>query len=196
MKKIHITLMLWACFATGLMAQTIPSPKEFFGFNIGDDYQLANFTQTEAYIKKLAASPRARYIDIGLTEEGRHQFMLVISSPENIKNLEKYKAISQKMAHAEGLTDDEARKISKEGKVVVWIDGGLHATEVVGIHQLIETSYQLITRNDDETKQILDKDIILMVHANPDGQELISNWYMQEKDPTKRNMNVARLWEK
>src|SRR6201996_2588067 len=196
MNKFYIAVFFWTCVATGLMAQTIPSPKEFFGFNIGDDYQLANFTQTEAYIKKLAASPRARYIDIGLTEEGRHQFMLVISSPENIKNLEKYKAISQKMAHAEGLTDDEARKISKEGKVVVWIDGGLHATEVVGIHQLIETSYQLITRNDDETKQILDKDIILMVHANPDGQELISNWYMQEKDPTKRNMNVARLWEK
>jgi hypothetical protein len=196
MKKIHITILLLACFMTRLMAQTIPSPKEFFGFNIGDDYQLANFTQTEAYIKKLAASPRAKYIDIGLTEEGRHQFMLVISSPENIKNLENYRAISQKMAHAEGLTDDEAHKISKEGKVVVWIDGGLHASEVVGIHQLIETSYQLITRNDDETKQILDKDIILMVHANPDGQELISNWYMQEKDPLKRNMNVPRLWEK
>jgi len=196
MKKIYFTVFCLAILTTGLSAQTIPTPKEFFGFNIGDDYQLANFTQTEAYIKKLAESPRAKYVDIGLTEEGRHQFMLVISSPDNIKNLEKYRAISQKMAHAEGLTDDEAHKLSQDGKVVVWIDGGLHASETVGIHQLIETSYQLITRNDDETKRILDKDIILMVHCNPDGQELISNWYMAEKDPLKRNMNVPRLWEK
>jgi len=197
MKKIHFAIFCWTILTTSLMAQTVPSPKEFFGFNIGDDYQLANFTQTEAYIKKLAAtSPKAKYFDIGLTEEGRHQFMLVISSPENIKNLEKYRAISQKMAHAEGLTDEEAHKLSVDGKVVVWIDGGLHASETVGIHQLIETSYQLLTRDDDETKRILDHDIILMVHANPDGQELISNWYMAEKDPLKRNMNVPRLWEK
>lgn len=196
MKKFYITAFFWACIATGLMAQTVPSPKEFFGFNIGDDYQLVNFTQTEAYIKKLATSPKAKYIDIGLTEEGRHQFLLVISSPENIRNLEKYRAISQKMAHAEGLSDKEALQLSKEGKVVVWIDGGLHATETVGIHQLIQTSYELITRDDDETRKILDNDIILMVHCNPDGQELISNWYMQEKDPLKRNMNVPRLWEK
>ncbi|HEY4197864.1 MAG TPA: M14 family zinc carboxypeptidase, partial [Mucilaginibacter sp.] len=196
MKKIYLTIFCWMIVAAPLLAQSIPTPKEFFGFNIGDDYQLANFTQTEAYIKKLAESPRAKYVDIGLTEEGRHQFMLIISSPENMKNLEKYRAISQKMAHAEGLTDEEAHKLSNEGKVVVWIDGGLHAGETVGIHQLIETSYQLITRTDDETKRILDHDIILMVHCNPDGQELISNWYMQEKDPTKRNMNVPRLWEK
>lgn len=196
MKKVFIGLICCSLLATRMMAQTIPSPKEFFGFNIGDDYQLANFTQTEAYIKKLAASPRAKYVDIGLTEEGRHQFMLIISSPENIKNVEKYRAISLKMAHAEGLTDDEARQISLKGKAIVWIDGGLHASETVGIHQLIQTSYELITRNDDETKKILDNDIILMVHCNPDGQELISNWYMQEKDPQKRNMNVPRLWEK
>jgi hypothetical protein len=196
MKKICIAIVCSMLLSGSLMAQAIPSPKEFFGFGIGDDYQLANFTQTEAYFKKLAASPRTKYVDIGLTEEGRHQFMLVISSPENIKNLERYRTISQKMAHAEGLTDDEAHQLSVDGKVVVWIDGGLHATEVVGIHQLIETSYQLVTRNDEETKKILDKDIILMVHANPDGQELISNWYMKEKDPQKRNMNVPRLWEK
>jgi len=179
------------------MAQTIPTPKEHFGFDIGDDYHLANYTQTEAYIKKLAAaSPRTKYIDMGLTEEGRHQFMLVISSPENIKKLEFYRNISLKLTRAEGLTDEEAHKLSEEGKAIVWIDGGLHASETVGAHQLIQTAYDLVSRNDEETKMILDKDIILMVHANPDGQELISDWYMGEKNEKKRNMNVPRLWEK
>lgn len=177
-------------------AQTVPSPKEHFGFNIGDDYQLANYTQTEAYFKKLSASPRTKYVDIGLTEEGRHQFMLIVSSPENVKNLEKYRDISMRLARAEGLTEEQAHMLANEGKAVVWIDGGLHASETVGAHQLIETAYQLVSRSDAETMRILDHVIILMVHANPDGQELVSNWYMQEKDPKKRNMNTPRLWEK
>ncbi len=195
-KKLSLAVLCTAMFGYSVMAQTVPSPKEHFGFNIGDDYQLANYTQTEAYFKKLAASPRAKYVDMGLTEEGRHQLMLIISSPENLKKLDFYKNISTKLARVEGLNDAEAHSLATQGKAIVWIDGGLHASETVGAHQLIETAYQLITRTDEETMRILDHDIILMVHANPDGQELVSNWYMQEKDVKKRNMNVPRLWEK
>ncbi|SFD14071.1 Zinc carboxypeptidase [Chitinophaga sp. CF118] len=195
-KKIYSMLtLLLLCIAT-VRAQTIPSPKEHFGFNIGDDYQLATYTQTEAYFKKLAASDRAKLVDIGLTEEGRHQYMLIVSSPENMKQLEKYKAISQRLAHAEGLTDEQARSLAAEGKSVIWIDGGLHATEVVGTHQLIETMYQLVSRNDQETLDILKNDIILLTHANPDGQELVTNWYMRTEDPKKRATNIPRLYEK
>ncbi|MGZ3854368.1 MAG: M14 family metallopeptidase, partial [Flavisolibacter sp.] len=177
-------------------AQSLPSPKEYFGFNIGDDYQLANYTQTEAYFKKLAASDRVKLVDMGLTEEGRHQWMLIVSSPSNIKNLDRYKNIAQRLARAEDLNDEQAHTLAAEGKAVVWIDGGLHATEVVGTHQLIETASQLVSRTDPETMHILDNAIILLVHANPDGQELVSNWYMQEKDVKKRNTNIPRLYEK
>src|SRR5438309_6891803 len=182
---------------TKLFAQTIPSPKEHFGFNIGDDYQLANYTQTESYFKKLAAvSDRTKLVDMGLTEEGRHQYMMIVSTPANLKNLEHFKEIAQRLARAEDLTDEQAKALAAEGKAVVWIDGGLHATEVVGSHQLIETLYQFVSRNDPETMRILDNAIILFVHANPDGQELVANWYMQEKEVKKRNTNVPRLWEK
>src|ERR1700761_2756661 len=181
MKKIYIIIFCWMIFSGSLLAQHIPTPKEHFGFNIGDDYQLANYTQSEAFIKKLATSPRAKYVDIGLTEEGRHQFMLIVSSPENIKHLDKYKAIAQKLSRAEGLSDDEAHKLANEGKAIVWIDGGLHASETVGSHQLLETAYEMVTRTDAQVKEILDNTIILFVHANPDGQELVANWYMSEK---------------
>jgi hypothetical protein len=189
--------MLLVGLSTAL-AQTIPSPKEHFGFDIGDDYQLATYTQTEAYVKKVAAaSDRTKLMDIGLTEEGRHQFMLIVSSPANLKNLAHYQDISQKMARAEGLSDDQARTLANEGKAVVWIDGGLHATETVGTHQLIETIYQLVSRKDPETMRILDNTIILLTHANPDGQEIVSNWYMREPKPEKRSLdNLPRLYEK
>jgi hypothetical protein len=176
----------------------IPTPKEAFGFNIGDNYQLANYTQTEAYFKKLAAaSDRVKLVVIGQTEEGRDQLMLIVSSPANIRNLDRYQAISQQLAHAEGLTPEQAHALAGEGKAVVWIDGGLHATEVVGAHQLIETAFQLISRQDPETMRILDNVIILMTHANPDGQELVSDWYMRNSVPERRSLdNVPRLWEK
>ncbi|MCC9137179.1 M14 metallopeptidase family protein [Pontibacter silvestris] len=179
-------------------AQMLPSPKEHFGFNIGDDYHLATYTQTEAYFKKLAvASDRVKLVDIGVTEEGRHQYMLIVSSPENIRNLNRYKEISQKLARAEDLTEEQAQQLASEGKSVIWIDGGLHATETVGAHQLIETIWQLVSRNDPETLRILDHDIVLLAHANPDGQELVSSWYMRESKPEKRSFeHLPRLYQK
>lgn len=174
------------------------SPKEHFGFTIGDDYQLANFTQTADYFKKLSEqSDRVKLLGIGMTEEGRTQPMLIVSSPENLKNLEQYKEISQKLARAEDLSESEARALAEKGKAIVWIDGGLHATETLGIHQLIETLWNLVSRKDAETMRILDNTIILMTHANPDGQELVSNWYMREKEVEKRSLqNLPRLYEK
>lgn len=196
-KKTGLLLLL-LCSIGLLHAQNIPTPKEHFGFNIGDNYQLATYTQTEAYVKKLAAaSDRAKLVDIGKTEEGRSQFMLIITSAENQKKLDRYKEISRKLAYAEGLTAEQARTLAAEGKSVVWIDGGLHATETVGAHQLIEIMYQLTSRNDAETQRILDNVIILCTHANPDGQELVSNWYMRNPIPEKRSLSqVPRLYEK
>ena len=190
--------LVFVCLSFFSLAQSIPSPKSHFGFSIGDNYQLATFIQTEAYLKKVAAvSPRMKLQSIGKTEEGRNQYMAIVSDPANIKNLAKYKAISQKMARAEGLSESEASQLAKEGKAVVWIDGGLHATETVGIHQWIETMYQFLTRNDEETQRILKNTIILFVHANPDGQELVSSWYMRNADTLKRSYaNLPRLYQK
>src|SRR5206468_6471251 len=92
------------------------------------------------------------------------------------------------------LTDDQAHGFAKEGRAVVWFDGGLHATEVVGANQLIETTYHLLSRNDEETKRILRDDIILAVHANPAGMQLVASWYMKDKDTLARNMNIPQLY--
>jgi hypothetical protein len=176
---------------------SITTPKQEFGHNIGDDYWLATYDQFSAYWHKLAGeSDRMKLVDIGKTAEGRSQLMAIISSPENMKHLDHYKDIAQRLAHAEGLTDAQAHALAAEGKAIVWIDGGLHASEVLGAHQLIQTSYDLLSRNDPETKRILNDCIILMVHANPDGMQLVSSWYMQDPDTLKRNTNVPRLWQK
>src|SRR5215471_3783174 len=184
--------------ATVVQAQShITSPKEQFGHNIGDDYWLATYDQFQTYWQKLAKeSDRMKLVEIGKSAEGRPQLMAIISSPENMKKLDRYKEISRRLAQAEGLTDEQARALAKEGKAVVWIDGGLHATEVLGAAQLMEFVYEMLTRNDPETLRILNDVIILAAHANPDGMELVSNWYMRQSDPLKRStQNVPRLWQ-
>ena len=197
MKLFLSTFLAIIVSISSLRAQEIPSPATFFGFHIGDDYQLANYSKTEAYFKKLAEiSDRVILQNIGSTEEGRTQYLAVISSPENLKQIERYKEISQKLARADGVDEEEAKRLVEAGKPIVWIDGGLHSTETVGSQQLIALYYRLLSQHDPETMRILDKTIILLCEANPDGQELVANWYMQEKDPKKRNMNIPRLYNK
>src|SRR4029079_2820209 len=118
-------------------------------------------------------SDRMKLVEIGHSAEGRTMIMAIITAPENHKKLDRYKEIARRLAHAEGLTDEQARALASEGKAVVWIDGGLHATEVLGAAQLAETSYQTTSRTDAETMNILNNVIVLATHANPDGMELV-----------------------
>jgi hypothetical protein len=138
-----------------------------------------------------------KLVDIGPTSEGRRQYMAILSSPANLQKLEHYRDISRRLALAGGLNDEEARSLAREGKAVVWIDGGLHSSETVGSQQLIETVYQLASRNDAETLRFLDDVIVLCVIANPDGQEMVAKWYMREQDPQKRSLaNLPALYHK
>jgi Zinc carboxypeptidase len=180
------------------LAPHVTTPKEALGFNFGDDYQLANYKQIEAYWKTLAKeSDRMVLHDMGKTAEGRTQWMAIVTSPENQKKLAHYQDISRRLGFAEGLNDDQARALAKEGKAVVWIDGGLHATETLGAQQLGEMVYEMVSRNDEETMRFLNDCIILFVHANPDGNDLVADWYMRNPDPQKRSLaNLPRLYQK
>jgi hypothetical protein len=176
----------------------ITSPLEQFGKNIGDDYFLVNYTRMIEYWQKLdRESPRMALQRIGTTAEGRPMWMAIVTSPENHRRLGFYQNIARRLALAQDVTDSTARVLSAQGKAVVWIDGGLHATEVLGAQQLIQMAYDLVSRNDPETLRFLRDDIILLVPANPDGQDLVSDWYMREPDTLKRTLaRLPRLYHK
>jgi hypothetical protein len=197
-----LSAALLPTLASAQAPRKISTPKSVIGFNMGDDYQLANYDQITTYLQKLASeSDRMKLVDIGHTAEGRRQYMAIVSSPENIAKLDRYKEISAKLAHAENLTDEQAHALAEEGKSVVWIDGGLHAAETVGQTQLVETIYQLNSLTDPETLRFLHDDIVLLNFDNPDGDDLVAKWYMREPEPTKRVLDAPgagtpRLWAK
>src|SRR5437773_4382790 len=109
-------------------ASKVTPPKEQFGHNVGDDYHLVNYTQYLEYLRKMdAQSERMQVVEIGKTEEGRSEVTAIITSPENHRKLPLLKEANRKLALADGITEEQARQLAREGKSVVWIDGGLHA---------------------------------------------------------------------
>ncbi len=173
---------------TACTQNQVTSPEEQFGFEIGTDYELINYEQLHEYWIKLANESDRMVLDtLGFTEEGRPHIQAIITSPDNHRNIDRYREISRRMAKAEEVSPSEALELAEEGKAIVWIDGGLHATEVLGAHQLTELVYRMNEKNDPETLRILDDVILLATHANPDGQSLVSNWYMRQEDELERS---------
>ncbi len=187
---LTLTIMSASVVPTAVAApqSRVTTPMEEFGNKIGDDYFLANYQQLVAYWQKLEdESDRMTLEVIGETEQGRPMYMAIITSPENHRDLDRYKEISKRLALAEDVDEDEARELAAEGKSVVWIDGGLHATEVLGAQQLMELVYQLNNLTDAETLRFLDDVIVLATCVNPDGLDLVADWYMRNPVPEQRS---------
>lgn len=176
----------------------ITPPDAVFGVKPGSDYYLADYTTITKWLQTVAGeSSRMKLVSIGKTAEGREQYMAIVSSPENLARLDHYREIAKKLALGKGLTDDQARALAKEGKPIVWIDAGLHATEVVNAQTHPQIIHEMLTGNDPETLRFLGDEIILFPFANPDGLELVADWYMRPADRAKRNTsNIPLLYQK
>jgi len=170
--------------ATRVRAQpaAIPTPESSLGFTVGADFKLATYDESIAYFQKLAAaSNRIRLVDVGKTSTGHAWTLALISSPENLAKIDRLKEIAQRLAHPTGLTDAEARRLSAEGKVFVDISGGLHASEIAGSQHTIQLAYDLLAHADEpKTKAILDNTVLMLWPSiNPDGQNIVVNWYRE-----------------
>jgi hypothetical protein len=156
----------------------IPTPESVFGFPVGAEGKLIDYDQSIGYFKRLAAaSNRIKLIEVGKTSFGRPWVAAIISSPENLAALDRYKQINMRIAHPDGLTDSAARALARQGKVIVDISGGLHATEIAGAQHTPQLAYELLSKAmQPATKEILDNVIFfLWPTINPDGQAIAVN---------------------
>jgi len=179
LRVLAVTTLL----AAPLSAQTIPTPASVLGYEVGADFELANYEQSLEYFQRLAAaSDRVELQEIGTTSFGRPWYIALVSSAENLRNAERYRTIAQQLAYpSDDMTTEDARRLAREGKAIVHIDGGLHASEVAHAQHTIQLAYDLVTGDaDPEIAQILDEVIlVLWFSINPDGQTMISDWYYQ-----------------
>ena len=189
--------LVLVCASAAPATAAVTPPASFFAQPPGTDYFLADYTAYEAYLKRIASeSDRIRLVDFGRSEEGRTQWMAIISSPANLARLDHYRAIAEKLARAR-ISEAEARALAAEGKAIVWIDAGLHANESITSQGQIQVLYRMLTQRDPETLRILEDSIVLFAHDNPDGMEMVSDWYMRHADPKKREFaTLPRLYQK
>jgi hypothetical protein len=163
-------------------SRPVPTPTEIIGFAPGTERKLADFSQVSSYFKALAAaSPRVRLFTIGKSTEGREMILAAISSEENLRRLDRFKDIARQLSDARGLTDAQARQLAREGKAIVWIDFGLHATEVGHAQVSSEVAHMVATAETPEMKRIRDEVIFVTVPVmNPDGLDIVANWYRSQ----------------
>jgi hypothetical protein len=164
----------------GPTVAAIPSPKSVFGFNPGDDRTIVDWKQITDYFARLAkASDRVQVVNIGTSTLGRPMIAAFISAPENIRNLDKYKAIQAKLADPRKVTSDAERdQLIRDGKTVVAISCSIHSTEIVASQMSSQLAYNLASANDPDTLAILQNTILVLIPSpNPDGVDIVANNY-------------------
>ena len=161
-------------------AAQVPTPRSVLGFTPTDDRTIADWRQIADYFTKLdKASNKVTVKEIGKTTNGKPLIVAFISSPDNIKNLEKYRQISAKLADPRTVRNDgELADLIKNGKTIVSISCSIHSTEIVASQMSMNLAFELATATDADTKEILDNTILLLIpSSNPDGIDIVADWY-------------------
>jgi hypothetical protein len=163
-----------------LFAATVPTPDEFFGFRMGTDKKLARWDKIVEYLEKVGAtSGRVHVRNLGPSTMNNPFLAVEITSEANMKNLDKLKALEQKLYFQNGApTNAERDEIFRDGKAVVVITTTVHATEIGASQMVPEAVYKLATSNDPAILKILANTILVLVPSlNPDGQIMVTDWY-------------------
>jgi hypothetical protein len=162
----------------------VPTPEEVVGFTPGEDRKLASWSQVIDYFERLdRASDRVSFETLGQTSMNKPFVMATISSPANLARLDELKKIQDQLADPRKLgalatRDRKAAELIRQGKTIVLITCGIHSTEVGSYLSSMLIAHRLASSNDTDVQKILDNTIILLVPSlNPDGVDIVKNWY-------------------
>jgi hypothetical protein len=141
----------------------VPTPEKVLGYPVGAPDKLTYSKDIYRYMNALsAATPRVKVFPIGKTEEGREMIVVVVSDEENIRQLDRYKELTAKLADPRSLPPGEAEKVIAQAKPFYWASGSIHSPETGSPEMLVELAYRLAV---EETPfiQAIRKNSIIMI---------------------------------
>lgn len=200
MKWIGFVGCMFLSLAESAFAQSthITTPAEQFGFEPGTDRKLADWAQLTAYYQKLASqSDRLRYQELGKTMEGRPFVMLTVSAPENLARLSEYKDIVDRLSDARKTSPEEALRLIARGRTVVIVTFNIHSTEIASAQTAASFAYRMVSSSDPDVLTTLQNVILLLVPSqNPDGEQLVVDWYKKTLGTPAEGSNPPVLYAK
>lgn len=168
---------------------SVPSPKQFTGHEIGE-WHLTH-DKLYFYMLKLAeASERAVWEEYGRSHEGRPLGQLIISSPENIRNLEQLR-----QQHLQLCDPAQSGKLDISAMpVFIKLGYGIHGNESSAQNASAVTAYYLTAGEGQKIDDLLKNAVILIDPSlNPDGMQRHSTWVNFTK--SLNNNSDANSWE-
>jgi hypothetical protein len=177
---------------------SITTPEEYFGFQLGSDRNMARWDKIVEYFYLLEKeSDKLKVINMGPSTMGHPFLVVIISSPDNLNNLDRLKKINATLSDPRGVDESQIKKLVKEGKSVMCQSMSLHATEIGGTQVAPELTYDLISRSDEETQRILDNVLFFLIPSfNPDGQIMVTDWYRKTVGTEYEGSNLPWLYHK
>ena len=176
-------------------SDTVPSPSDVLGHLAGVPGELSSVAEVHGYFRELAAaSPRVWVEPVGISEEGRDLMLAVISSEENLADLDRLREISRALADPRRSPRQEAEALAAGGKVFYYLIGGLHSTETGSPEMLMELAYRLAVSEQPRIRELRDRLVVLLTPvAEPDGRDRVVEWY--ERHLKGRDLPWERLRE-
>ena len=178
-------------------AGTLQTPEQYLGFKVGADNKLIRWDKIVDYMKLAAAnSDRVRFRELGKTSDNNPFIALEISSPDTLKNLDRYKRLEQKLYFQGGApTEAERDEIFRQGKLVLLITCSIHATEIGATQMSVELVHHLATGDAPDVKKILDNVIFVLVPSlNPDGEIMVTDWFNKNLGTEYANSPIPYLY--
>jgi hypothetical protein len=196
MRKTAFLVATMLASSLCLGQQAITSPEQAFGYKPGTDRKLADWVELTAYYKRLSTqSDRIRYEEVGKTTEGRPFVTVTISSPENIAHLDEYRKIQAALADPRVTSEAQAKDLIARGKAVLVVTCNIHSTEIASSQSASEFAYRLATGNTPDIQAILRNVIIVLVPSlNPDGQQLVVDWYKKYLGTPYEGSSPTVIW--
>lgn len=176
MKKIFLAIITLAICVSVLKSQTIKSPDEFLGYELGSQFTY-HYRAVEYFKYVSEASPLAKYVEYGKTNEGRTLGVCFISSEENLSSLED---LRKNNLIKTGLLIGES-----SGKQVpfIWLGYNVHGNEAVGMETAMKTLYTLVSGSYPGVNEWLKSCVIIIDPCqNPDGRDLYANRYRSSQN--------------
>ena len=174
--------------------KSVPAPKQFFGHEIGE-WHLSH-DKLYSYMLELAkASDRAIWEEYGRSYENRPLGHLIISSPQNIKNLENLRKEHEMLCDP----SVSSRADLTGMPLIVKLGYGIHGNESSAQNASALVAWYLIAGEGSELDELLKNTIILIDPAlNPDGMQRHSTWVNSlrslNNNPDPASMEFSESW--